>query len=149
MSFYSIKDPVLRNNTIQEYLSIKKRIKKRNMDERIGNMNTYRSLQSQYKPIIHSQREMQEDIVKNLQPIHQNIADVNEQMRVKQEEVGLQRKRRRTTSLQENSPLVDNFYNKLRQQDRDLDTSFGIYFDRDNIPKIGNKPITISRFNYS
>ena len=58
MSFYSIKDPVLRDNTIQEYLDIKKRIKKRNMDERIGSMNTYRSLQSQYKPIIQSQQEM-------------------------------------------------------------------------------------------
>ena len=85
MSFYSIKDPVLQDNTIQEYLDIKKRIKKRNMDERIRNMNTYHSLQSQYKPIIQSQQEMQEDIVKHLQPIHQNIADVNEQMRVKQE----------------------------------------------------------------
>ena len=147
MSFYSIKDRVLRDNTIQEYLDIKKRIKKRNMDERIGSMNTYRSLQSQYKPIIHSQQEMQEDIVKHLQPIHQNIADVNEQMRVKQEDLGFQRKRRRTPSLQENSPLADNFYNKLRQQDPDLDTSFGIYFDRNNIPKIGSKPISIFQDN--
>ena len=83
-------------------------------------------------------RVMQEDIVKHLQPIQQNVADV------KQEELGFQRKRRRTTSLQENSPLADNFYKKLRQQDRDLDTLFGIYFDRDNFPRIGSKPITIS-----
>ena len=61
MSFYSIKNPVLRDNTIQEYLDMKKRIKKRNMDEKVGSMNTYRSLQSQYKPIIHSQQEMRED----------------------------------------------------------------------------------------
>ena len=47
MSFYSIKDHVLRDNTIQEYLNMKKRIKKLDMDERIGSMNTYRSLQSQ------------------------------------------------------------------------------------------------------
>ena len=109
MSFYSIKYHVRRDNTIQEYLGMKKRIKKRNMDERIGSMNVYRSLQSQYKPIIHSQQAMQEDIVKHLQPIHQNIADVNEQMRVKQEYLGFQRKRRSTTSLQEKSPLADNF----------------------------------------
>ena len=85
MSFYSIKNRVQWDNTIQEYLDMKKRIKKRNMDEWVGSMNTYRSLQSQYKPIIHSQQEMQEDIVKHLQPIHQNISDVNKQMRVKQE----------------------------------------------------------------
>ena len=114
MSFYSINDPVLRDKTIQEYLYIKKRIKKHSMDERVGNMDTYRSLQSRYMPIIQSQQEMPEDIVKHLQPIHQNVADVNEQMCVKQEELDLQRKRRRTASLQENSPLADNFYNKLR-----------------------------------
>ena len=147
MSFYSIKDRVRRDNTIQEYLDMKKRIKKRNIDERIGSMNTYRSLQSQYKPIIHSQQEMREDIVKHLQPIHQNIADVNEQMRIKQEDLGFQRKRRLTASLQENSPLAEDFYNKLRQQDPNLDTSFGIYFDHDNIPRIGSKPISIFQDN--
>ena len=120
MSFYSIKDRVRRDNIIQEYLDTKKRIKKRNMDERLGSMNTYRNLESQYKPIIHSQQEMREDIVKHLQPIHQNIANVNEQMRIKQEDLGFQRKRRRTASLQENSPLATNFYNKLRQQDPNL-----------------------------
>ena len=92
MSFSSIKDPVLGDNTIQEYLDMNKWIKKRNMDERVGSTNTNRSLQSQYKTIIHSQKEMQEDIVKHLQPIHQNIADVYEQMCVKQEELGFQRK---------------------------------------------------------
>ena len=53
---------------------------------------------------------MREDIVKHLQPIHQNIANINEQMRVKQEDLGLQSKRKRTISLQENNPLPDNFY---------------------------------------
>ena len=151
MSFYSIKDPVLRDYTIQEYLDMKKRIKKRNMDERLGSMNKYRSLQSQYKPIIHSQQEMREDIVKHLQPIHQNLADVNEQqqmMRIKQEDLGFQqRKRRCTASLHENSPLSANFYNKLRQQDPNLDTSFGIYYDHDNILRIGSKPISIFQDN--
>ena len=32
----------------------------------------------------------------------------------------------------------------MRQQDPDLDTSFGIYFGHDNIPRIGSKAITIS-----
>ena len=31
----------------------------------------------------------------------------------------------------------------MRQQDRDLDTSFGVYVDRNNIPKIGSKSISI------
>ena len=31
----------------------------------------------------------------------------------------------------------------MRQQGPNLDTSFGIYIDRDNIPKIGNKLISI------
>ena len=117
------------------------------MDERIGNMNTYRILQSQYKPIIHSQQVMHEDIVKHLQTIHQNIANVKEQMRVRQEDLGLQSKRRRTISLKENNPLADNFYNKLRQQDPDLDMSFGIYFGHGNIPRIGSKAITISGYD--
>ena len=35
----------------------------------------------------------------------------------------------------------------MRQQDPNLDTSFGIYFDHDNILRIGNKPISIFQDN--
>ena len=83
MSFCSIKDPVQRDKTIREYLAVKERIKKRSMDERLGNMNRYRDLESHYQPIIQSQREMREDLVNHLQPIHEGLAGVNEQMRVK------------------------------------------------------------------
>ena len=59
-------------------------------------------------------------------------------MRIKHEDLGF---------LQENSPLATNFYNKLRQQDPNLDTSFGIYFDHDNTLKIGSKAISIFQDN--
>ena len=85
MSFYSITDPVQREKTIRDHLAVKERIKKRSMDERLGNMNRYRDLESHYQPIIKSQREMREDIVNHLHPIHESIN--NGQMRmIKQEQ---------------------------------------------------------------
>ena len=85
------------------------------MDERLGNINRYRYLESQYQPIIQSQREMREDLVNHLQPIHEGLVGVNEQMRVKQEPpLMVPRKRKRTISVADNSPLVDEFFNRLR-----------------------------------
>jgi hypothetical protein len=83
MSFYSIKDPVERDKTIREYIDIKKRIKKRSMDERVGNVDCYRDLESHYEPIIKSQCVMREDIVHHLQPIRKGLVGVNEHRLVK------------------------------------------------------------------
>ena len=126
-----------------KYIDIQKRIKKRSMDERVGNVDRYRDLESHYEPIIKSQREMREDIVHHLQPIHKGLVGVNEQMRVKQEQQPLRaRKRTRTISPLAN-PLADEYFKRLQQQDRDIDTTFGIYITRDNVPRIGDKAIKI------
>ena len=133
MSFYSITDPVQREKTIRDYLAVKERIEKRTMDERLSNMNRYRDLESHYQPIIKSQREMQEDIVNHLHPIHESV---NGQMRmIKQEQ-------------DDSSPLMNVFYNRLQQQDPTVDITFGIHFTHDdNIPKIGITPIRIDDDN--
>ena len=41
MSFYSIKDRDVRDRAIEDYLALKKKIQKRNEDERIGSLNRY------------------------------------------------------------------------------------------------------------
>ena len=38
MSFYTIKNPQERDKIIEEYLAVKNRIKKRSMDERMGEL---------------------------------------------------------------------------------------------------------------
>ena len=134
----SIKDPVLRDKTIEEYLALKDRIKQRSMDERMGEMSHQRALEGEYRPILESQREMREDIVKHLQPIHEGVAGVNNLIQVKQQSLGARKRKHSDTS-----PMANAYFDKLRQQDPDLDTSFGIYFGPDNIPRIGDKAITI------
>ena len=96
MSFYSITDPVQREKTIRDYFAVKERIIKRSIDERLGNMNRYRDLESHYQPIIKSQREIQEDIVNHLQPIHESVNNGHMRM-IKQEQ-------------DDNSPLMDVFF---------------------------------------
>ena len=139
MSFMSIKDPVLRDKTVEEYLALKDRIKQRSMDERMGEMSYQRGLESEYRTILQSQREMREDIVNHLQPIHESIAGVNNLIQIKQQQPVVGAKRKRTDI----SPKANAYFDKLRQQGPDLDTSFGIYFGPDNIPRIGDKTITI------
>ena len=77
-----------------------------------------------------------------MQPIHEGVVGVNGLIQVKQQrdnQILGARKRKRTDT----SPKANAYFDKLRQQDPDLDTSFGIYFGQDNIHRIGDKTITI------
>ena len=138
MSFYSIKDPVVRDAKIKELIAIKDRIKKRNLANRMGWINRNNELEEQYKPVLKSQEKITDAIVEHLEPLTKSInAHFNP---VKEVRSILGVKRRRV----EQPSKFTKLYERLMQRDPNLDTSFGIYIDPENNMKIGAKDIEIT-----
>ena len=81
MSFYDIKDKDERDRTIEEYLATMKRIKKRNMDERISDLRREADMQEMFKPVLESNAEMANEITQDLVPIKQELETLNETIR--------------------------------------------------------------------
>ena len=77
MSFYTIKNPMERDKTIREYLAVKKRIQKREMDERMGDMGREEELRETYKPLIESNEKTTSVIKKSIEPLEEQMEDMN------------------------------------------------------------------------
>ena len=81
MSFYDIQDKDERDRTIEEYLALKDRIKKRNMDERIAGLQHEADMQDMFKPVLESNAEMANEITQDLVPIREELESLNETIR--------------------------------------------------------------------
>ena len=57
MSFYTITNLKERDNIVKEYLALKDRIKKRSMDERIGEINEQQLLNNVFNPLVKSHED--------------------------------------------------------------------------------------------
>ena len=122
MSFYRITDPKKRDAMVKDYISTLKRLHKREMDARLGELSYQREQERQYKPLI----ESHEKLVQHLKP------SKNEHIVPKTE-----------TVKEEHGPLTTEIKRKILARDPDVDTTFGIYFSANGDAFIGSKPITI------
>ena len=73
MSFLKIEDKRKREKTIKEFLALKKRIKARNLQERMGDMDYRLEMEEQYEPIIASNKHTADDITAQLVPIRKEL----------------------------------------------------------------------------
>ena len=73
MSFLNIKDRSDRDKTIKEYLALKKRLKQRNLEERVGYQDYQHDLDKEYEPVVASQGRMTENITGQLVPIKEQL----------------------------------------------------------------------------
>jgi len=128
MSFYTIKDPVLRDKKINELVDLEKKLKKRYFNQRVGYQEYNADLEEDYKPILKGQEKLQEEVVKQLQPLHNQLKTM-----LKQES---------DTSLKDNIVKFEEYspLKKLLEQDNTVDKTFGICFE-DGKFKIGTKEI--------
>ena len=78
MSFLNIKDPVERDRMIADYLALKKRLKKRNMEERGDLMDRHRDLEENFEPVVASNKMMAKEIVDELTPITKEPRELND-----------------------------------------------------------------------
>ena len=69
MSFLNIKDRVEREKMIADYLALKKRVQKRNMEERGDLVDRQRDLEENFEPVVARNKMMAKEIVDELTPI--------------------------------------------------------------------------------
>lgn len=71
MSFLKIQDPKKREETIREYLAVKRKIQEQDMGRRLAEKNIYTQGEKLLKPLIDVQKETSEKLVKELEPLKQ------------------------------------------------------------------------------
>ena len=164
MSFLNIKDKRKREETIAEYLALKERIKKRNLDERSDFNDHQHYLEQEYEPVVESNREMAEKVTDELKPIRKELVHLNSlfarpklvaKRKIKREYEPNSNEEESTDEEEmedeeweapyEFGPLSEKFldmYGDDSSRRAKLDTIFGLRKDGE-VWKIGNKRVTI------
>ena len=73
MSFLKISDPVKRDQTVKEYLELKKNIRDNLLSERTGELELQTELTKFYRPITETQKATAREITEGLKPIREGI----------------------------------------------------------------------------
>ena len=76
MSFLKITDPTKRDQTVKEYLELKKNIRDNLLSERTGEQQLQTELTKFYRPITESQKATAREITEGLRPIREGIENL-------------------------------------------------------------------------
>ena len=76
MSFLKITDPTKRDQTVKEYLELKKNIRDNLLSERTGEQQLQTELTKFYRPITESQKATTKEITEGLRPIREGIENL-------------------------------------------------------------------------
>ena len=87
MSFYKITDPDKRDAMVADYTATLKRLKQRNLNERIGNTQRGQEWKQQFQPILQSNEELLEKITKDLKPIKGEVESLHRYIKPEPEEL--------------------------------------------------------------
>ena len=80
MSFLKISDPVKRDQTVKEYLELKKNIRDNLLSERTGEQQLQTDLSKFYRPITETQKATAREITEGLKPIKEGIENLPQAM---------------------------------------------------------------------
>ena len=150
MSFLKITDPTKRDQTVKEYLELKKNIRNNLLSERVGEQQLQTELTKFYRPITESQKATMKEITESqkatakeitegLRPIREGIKKLPQAMQpIDNEE---EEEEEETEATPES--LGDIAYNYLHgEEPYPRDKTFGIYLGKDghyHMGKQGNK----------
>ena len=82
MSFLNIKNLDQRDRMVAEYQTLKKKLRERNLAERVGKTSYRKFLEEAYEPASKSGKEMAEKISQELKPIKQGLNNINSTLAV-------------------------------------------------------------------
>ena len=133
MSFLKIRDPVKRDQTVKEYLELKKNIRDNLLSERTGEQQLQTELTKFYRPITETQKATTREITEGLKPIREGIEKLPQAMQPLGEETGEEEK-----ATPEN--LGETAYNYLHgKEEYPRDETFGIYKGKDGYYHMGKQ----------
>ena len=124
MSFLKISDPVKRDQTVEEYLELKKNIRDNLPSERTGEQQLQTELTKFYRPITETQKATAREITEGLKPIREGIEKLPQAMQPIGEASGEEASKK---FEEEEDELVGDIAIKyLRLDDKIKDKTFGI-----------------------
>ena len=124
MSFLKIRDPVTRDQTVKEYLELKKNIRDNLLSERTGEQQLQTELTKFYRPITETQKATAREITEGLKPIREGIEKLPQAMQPIGEASGEEASKK---FEEEEDELVGDIAIKyLRLDDKIKDKTFGI-----------------------
>ena len=88
MSFLKISDPVKRDQTVKEFLELKKNIRDNLLSERTGELELQTELTKFYRPITETQKATAREITEGLKPIREGIEKLPQAMQPLGEALG-------------------------------------------------------------
>ena len=110
MSFYTIKNPEERDKIIKEYLAVKKRIKKRSMDERMGELGRQEQLNEMFSPVVKSDEVTRSLIKENIEPMKEQMKALNENILTNADVTA--------TAVTNRTNTEDQYYGFVRYKDK-------------------------------
>ena len=128
MSFSSIKDPVKREFIVQDYKRLKDEIREKYENKKSFASDQTLKLEKRYAPIVRSQKEMADNIVKELRL---NNGETYNPIKNEHEE-----------DLY-SGHLAEEYRRRWSSRDPDIDTEFGINFLQNGVAVIGETPIIV------
>ena len=121
MSFLKITDPTKRDQTVKEYLKLKKNIRDNLLAERTGEQQLQTELTKFYRPITESQKATAREITEGLRPIREGIESLPQAMQ------SIGDASAKALEEEEEDELVGDIAIKyLRLDDKVRDKTFGI-----------------------
>ena len=124
MSFLKIRDPVKRDQTVKEYLELKKNIRDNLLSERTGEQQLQTEFTKFYRPITETQKATAREITEGLKPIREGIEKLPQAMKPIGETSGEEASKK---FEEEEDELVGDIAIKyLRLDDKIKDKTFGI-----------------------
>ena len=159
MSFLNIKDPVVRDKTIKEYLALKKRIKNRNLQKKVHDFANHEMLEESLEPVVHATATSTKAITKELIPIKEQLEQLAKLVKPKAVRVRIKRPAENDLEQfevnqpakkqdidQQFGPLAQDFLNDYLDEEkrqREIDSSFG-FRNEENEWKIGDKQVLLN-----
>ena len=136
MSFLKITDPTKRDQTVKEYLELKKNIRDNLLSERAGEQQLQTELTKFYRPITESQKATTKEITEGLRPIREGIEKLPEAMQPIDDEEEEEEEETEATP----KSLGDIAYYYLHgKKPYFRDKTFGIYLGKDGQYHMGKQ----------
>ena len=120
MSFLKISDPTKRDQSVKEYLELKKNIQDNLLSERTGEQQLQTELTKFYRPITETQKATATEITEGLKPIREGIENLPQAMQPIGEASG------KTFEEEKDESVGDIAIKYLRLDDKIKDKTFGI-----------------------
>ena len=146
MSFLKIRDPTKRDQTVEEYLELKKNFRDNLLSERTREQQLQTYLSKIFKPITETQKAAAKEITEELKPIKEGIESLPQAITFPAYP-SIEASKEKETFVEPYflGDIAESYLRKFVSKE-EADTAFGL-IDRKGKFYIGNKPVVIKENN--